>query len=206
LVSWVALVSVQRALAYKDFSMPAAKDAKTYSAHDGHPTEQVTVGAEPYETSQESAVFSLHLLEQGFLPVFVVVTNDGDQPVALAAMKAQLITAKRSKIPPASADDINRRLAHPSASASRTSPLPFPKKAKGGLSGKQIQEIQNAQFAAKAVEPHATQAGFLFFDISGIDNPLPGSNLYLTGLQDAKGNDLMFFEISLRPTHSIPAP
>src|SRR5215469_10910506 len=75
-------------------------------------------------------------------------------------------------------------------------PLPFPtKKVKGTVSKQTQEEITNAQFAARAVEPHATQGGFFFFDISGISSPLPGSRLFLTGVRNAKGNELLYFEV-----------
>jgi hypothetical protein len=68
-----------------------------------------------------------------------------------------------------------------------------------------MEEIQNAQFAAKAVEPHSTQSGFMFFDVSEISTPLAGANFYLTGVRDAKGNELMYFEVPLEKYLSAPA-
>jgi hypothetical protein len=66
---------------------------------------------------------------------------------------------------------------------------------KGGISKKEMEEIDSSQFAAKAVEPHGTQSGFLFFDVGGIASPLPGANIDITGIADAKGSELMYFEI-----------
>ena len=76
---------------------------------------------------------------------------------------------------------------------------------KGGLSKQANEEIQNAQFEAKAVEPHSSQYGFLFFDVSGISVPLAGAHFYLTGVRDAKGNELMYFEIPLEKYLSAPS-
>jgi hypothetical protein len=62
-------------------------------------------------------------------------------------------------------------------------------------------------FKVKAVEPHATRAGFMFFDVSGLENPLAGAALYITGVRDNNGHDLMYFEIpmekylSAQPSH-----
>lgn len=58
-----------------------------------------------------------------------------------------------------------------------------------------MDEIESSQFAAKAVEPHSTQSGFLFFDIGGINSPLRGANIDVTGVANAKGSELMYFEI-----------
>ena len=134
----------------------------------------------------------------------MVITNDGDQPVELSGMKAQLVT-------PAARKSLSGRRRHcpapcrPSTSTNRY-PIPFPsKKVKGGVSKQAIEEIQNAQFVAKAVEPHSTQVGFLFFDVSEISVPLAGAHFYLTGVRDAKGNELMYFEVPLEKYLTAPA-
>ena len=184
--------------------MPASQPAKTYPAHDQHSNEAVTVGLDPYDMADKTNIFSVHYGEVGLMPVFVVITNDGDQPVALSGMKAELVTVDRTKIPPATEDDIYRRIARPPGNIS-PNPLPWPKKAKGSVSKDAMEEIQNAQFAAKAVEPHGTQSGFMFFDVSGITAPLAGANFYLTGVRDAKGNELMYFEVPLEKYLSAPS-
>lgn len=198
----IALIPIV-CLAGKEFIMPTPHPAGAYPAHDAHPTEAVAIALDPYDMADKASIFSVHYSELGFLPIFVVVTNDGDQPLQLAGMKAQLVTVDRTKIDPASEDDIDRRLSRPSANTKRY-PLPFPTKVKGGVSKQAREEIQNAQFAAKAVEPRSTQAGFLFFDVSGISTPLAGAHLYLTGVRDAKGNELMYFEIALEKYLSAP--
>ena len=192
-------------LAAKEFVMPQAAAAKTYPAHDQHAMESVTVAVDPYDLAEKTTIFSVHYSDLGFLPIFVIVTNDGSQPLELSGMKAQLVTVNRAKLSPAGPDDIARRLTRPSANTNRY-PIPFPtKKVKGGLSKQALEEIDNAQFAAKAVEPHSTQAGFLFFDVSDISVPLAGAHFYLTGVRDGKGNELMYFEIPLEKYLSSPS-
>ena len=78
--------------AAKDFVMPEAEPARTYPAHDEHPLEAVAVAVDPYDLAEKTNIFSVKYSEIGFLPIFVVVTNDGSQPVQLAGMKAQLVT------------------------------------------------------------------------------------------------------------------
>ena len=191
-------------LASKDFVMPTAQPAKTYPAHDEHPNEHVTVALDPYDMADKASIFSVNFNEVGFMPILLVITNDGDQPISLSGMHAQLVTADRTKLAAATADDLYRRLSHPSANVNR-SPLPIPgKKVKGVVSGKTLEEIQSAQFAARAVEPHSTQAGFLFFDVSGISTPLAGAHFSLTEVRDAGGNDLLYFEIPLEKYLSAP--
>ncbi len=192
--------------AAKEFIKPVAKPAASYPAHDTHRDEGVTVAVDPYDMPDKAQIFSVDYHQEGLLPVFVVITNDTEQPIVLSSMKAQLVTVNRTKIPPSSADDVYRRLAHPSSSAGPTIPLPIPrKKVKGAVPKKVMDELQSAQFSAKAVEPRATQSGFMFFDVSGISAPLAGAHFYLTGLQNSKGDDLMYFEIPLEKYLSAPS-
>ena len=181
-------------LVAKSFVKPTAKSAINYPAHDFHRDEQAAVAADPYDTPEKAKIFSIDFAAHGFLPVFFVVTNDGDQPISLADMEVKIITGNHSKLTPVSTDDLYRRLSNPQSST-RPSPLPLPHKVKGGVSKKEMDEIESSQFAAKAVEPHTTQSGFLFFDIGGISSPLPGANIDISGVADAKGNELMYFEI-----------
>jgi hypothetical protein len=187
------------ALAGKNFVKPVAQAAKAYPAHDEHSTEMVTIAADPYDRSGKAGIFSVNFREHGMLPVFFVVTNDGSQPVSIANMEVTLITANNSKLTPISPEDIYRRLSNPQANTNPT-PLPFPvphKKVKGTISKKEMDEIESSQFAAKAVEPHTTQSGFLFLDVGGITDPLAGAHIDITGVDDAKGVELMYFEISM---------
>lgn len=184
-------------LAAKDFSLPRAKPAFSYPAHDHHSDENVTVAIDPYETAAKANIFNGHYAENELLPVFVVITNDSDQPVELSEIKSELVTSDRTKLSPLSEDDIFRRLSHPKASGTRY-PVPFPtKKAKGGVDSKTRDEVESALFRARAVEPKSTQAGFMFFDISDLSSPLRGANFYLTGVRNSSGHDLMYFEVSL---------
>ncbi|HXZ32122.1 MAG TPA: hypothetical protein VEH30_07565 [Terriglobales bacterium] len=190
-------------LASRHFVMPAAHPAKSYPAHDEHPNEGVTLGLDPYDMADKASIFSVHYSDIGFMPMLVVITNDGNQPISLAGSKAELVTHDRTKIPPATDDDIYRRIARPISGVS-SNPLPWPKKTKGTVSKEAQDEIENSQFAARAVEPHSTQSGFMFFDVSGINAPLAGANFYLTGVRDGKGNELMYFEVPLEKYLSAP--
>jgi hypothetical protein len=194
------------AFAAKEFVMPTARPARTYPAHDDHSTEKVVVAVDPYDVEDKASIFSVNYRNYGYLPVFFVITNDGDRPVSLVGMKAQLNTKDRSKLFPSTTDDLVRRLSHPTRNdRQNTLPIPLPKKeVKGGVSRKTWDEIEQAQFGAKAVEPHSTARGFLFFDIEGISHPLAGANFYLMGVHDAQGNELMYFEIPMEKYLSAP--
>ena len=206
-VGFVAL-SCLCALAAKEFVMPSAQAARSYPAHDEHPTEKVTIAVDPYDMADKARIFTVNYAAYEYLPVFFIVTNDGDQPVALSGMKAQLITVNRSKLLPASADDLQRRLSRPARNDRPGVPLPIPlpgsKKVKGAISRQTLDEINQAQFGARSIEPHSTAAGFLFFDVSDMSTPLAGANFYLTGVRDAGGNELMYFEVAMEKYLSAP--
>lgn len=181
--------------------MPKAADAKTYPAHDTNGKEKVTVAADPYDRLDKTQpVFRIKYKEEDLLPVLLIITNDAGQPVALTDMQVELVTARRVKLHPATEDDIYRRIAHQPMKGDQpsASPLPFPrKKVHASVKKEEAQEVQDSRFAAKAVEAHATQAGFLFFDVEGIDDPLAGAHLYISGLRNGQGQELIFFDISL---------
>lgn len=199
-----AILFVPVLLASKTFVKPEAKPAFNYPAHDLHRDEKVSIAADPYDTAAKSKIFSIDFSQHGLLPVFFVVTNDGDQPVSIARMAVTLITANNSKLTPLGSDDLYRRFANPQA-PTRPSPIPLPRRSKGALSKKEMDELDASQFAARAVEPHSSQSGFMFFDIGGIESPLRGANIDVTGVSDAKGNELMFFEIPMDKYLDAPA-
>ena len=45
------------------------------------------------------------------------------------------------------------------------------------------------------LRPHTTRAGFLFYDVEGLANPLAGGKLNLRMLRNADGKELFYFEI-----------
>jgi hypothetical protein len=179
----------------KPFIKPVAQPARSYPAHDDHTDEKVAIAADPYDTPEKAKIFRIKFAEHGFLPVFLVVTNDGDQPVSIANMQITLIKPDRAKLTPVSPEDIYRRLVNPQG---ETRPSPIPRKnVKGAITQEERDEVESSQFVARAVEPHSSQSGFLFFDVAGVSSPLAGSSMEITGVDNASGNELMFFEIPM---------
>jgi hypothetical protein len=193
---FAAVILTSLSLTAKDFVKPQAQPAKTYPAHDDHTDEKAAIAADPYDTPGKAKIFSVKFDEHGFLPIFFIVTNDGSQPISIANMQVTLTTANRDKLTPATPDDIYRRITNPRTNTNAPLPFPIPqKKVKGTITQKERDEIESSQFAAKAVEPHTTQSGFFFFDVEGIDAPLAGAHIFVEGVNDAKGTELMYFEI-----------
>lgn len=196
--------------AFKDFVMPRAENAAAYPSHDTHPAEQVTAAVDLYGTSPKDDIFGTRYVQEGILPVFLVITNDGNKPISVTKMQAQLVTGGRAKLEALSVDDVMRRVARVSVNSTnpgRVGSIPIP--GTGGVKGKkaqqQLDELNRAKFGAFAVEPHSTQSGFLFFDILDISNPTQGAHVYLTGVRDAGGTELMYFDIPVSPSSAPPA-
>jgi len=190
--------------ASKDFVSPRAENANTYACKDAHGSEKVTAAIDLYNTSPKDNIFITPYNQEGILPVFLVITNDGDQPVTVNNMRAQLVTPGRAKMESLTTDDIFRRVAHISGSSTapaRVGPIPLSGN-KNKKAQKQYEEIMSANFMAAAVEPHTTKSGFLFFDVTDVKQPLQGAHIYLTGVRDAGGSELMYFEIPATPPNA----
>jgi hypothetical protein len=186
----------------RDFVMPRLVPATTMAARDTHPQEKLTLGIDAYNTPEKASLFHPDMLAHSVLPVLVVFTNDGDETIVLSHANFQLVTRDRAKADPFSLDDLRRAFTAIRAPRSRTQdqiPIPFPgkNKAHGGLSPKDRDELEHASFAARDVQPHASQQGFLFFDVSDLENPTQGARLFATGINDAHGHELMYFEVPL---------
>jgi len=184
----------------KTFVMPRPADAQTYPAHDSSEKEKVAVAADPYDRSEKTqGVFRIKYGQEDLLPIFLIISNQGGQPIALTRMQVELVTGKRVKIQPATEDDILRRIARQPMKGDQPSanPLPFPRKVKTSVKPEEREEIRDSRFAAQAVEPHATRAGFVFFDIQDVDEPLAGAHLYVSGVRNSQGQELIFFDIPL---------
>lgn len=187
----------------KQFSPPKTFHANTYPAHDAHENEKFSVAADPYDMADKAAIFKVHYRNEGFLPIHVIFSNDGDQPVFMDGMQARLITYKRVKIEPSTPEDLFRRIAHAKQRVGEPGRInfPLPRKMKRTISAEAENEIQSAQLRVPVVEPHSTVSGFLFFDISGVDNPLAGATLFVSGLHSGDaakgGKELWYFEVPM---------
>jgi len=202
--AFILLVALSAAvfLFAKEFNMPRVERADRLPAHETHPDEKVTIAVQPYIGRDQEETFGTKYSEHDYVPVLFAVTNDRGESVSLTDMKVELITTSRTKLLPATTDDVLRRLSKTERrgdESNRTKlPIPLPRKGPKTGAGKGVEEeIEAAQFGARAVEPNSTRAGFFFFDTKGVRSPLDGAKLYITGVRDANGQELMYFEIPL---------
>jgi hypothetical protein len=196
LLSCLSLAAVG-SISLGESDLPPAKDATAYPAVDFHTKEQVAIAAEPFDTTEKCKIFQVDYLKYRFLPIRIIVTNTGDHPVSLRDARIFFISAEGDKVPAAEPDDVERRV-RPKDSRGHDIPVgPIKLHTKGSASDDKIQaDFDRFEYAALAVEPHTTRAGFLFYDMQGLgDTPLHGGKLVLRELRDSEGNELFFFEI-----------
>src|ERR1700761_4408855 len=181
-------------LAGGEHAPPPANAASTYPAFETHADEHVTIAADPYNTKEKASCFRIDYLKYGFMPIRIIVTNDGDKPINLEQARIHFITASGDKIPAAEPEDVERRTTDIKNPSGPKVPIPGLNKPKTKDS-KIDADFQEFEYQALVVEPHTTRAGFLFYDVQGMSEPLKGAKLYLRRLQAANGNELLFFEV-----------
>jgi len=172
--------------------------ATTFAAVEVHEDEKVAVAAEPYDTREKEAIFRVDYLIHGIMPIRLIVTNNGNRPISLREARIIFITAAGDKIQTAEPEDVERMMTRKDREGVKI-PLPGPLpniKLKPTASNAEIeQDFNTFEYNALTVEPHTTRAGFLFYDVSGLDHPLEGAKLQLRKLRDADGSELSYFEI-----------
>ena len=181
-----------------DHSPPAVQPATTFAAVEVHDEEKVAIAAEPYDTKVKESLFNVDYLAHGVMPVRLIVTNNGDRPISLRDARILFLTAKGDKIQAAEPEDVERLMTMKERQGAKI-PMPGPIpaiKLKPKASNKEIEaDFDTFEYQALVVEPHSTRAGFLFYDVSGLDHPLEGAKLRLRELRNADGDELFYFEI-----------
>lgn len=183
----------------KGFSPPPATHAKTYPIHEAHDDESVVIALDPYDTVEKTSIFKVKYRQMDLLPIRLIISNDGSKPLMLDDLKVEYVTARRDKLPPATKDDIVRRLARPEKVTQQPTvrlPIPGPRRQPAAVSKEALHEVELAQFVAVPVTPNSTNSGFLFFDVSDIENPEAGAHLYVSGIRSGT-KELFYFDIPL---------
>ena len=193
-----ALVAVPSLARGADHAPPPLAPATTFPAVEVHDREKVAIAADPYDSKEKEKVLRVDYEDYGILPVRVIITNNGDKPISLEEARIHFIAADGTKIEAAEPEDVERRTSSAS-NRGKTVPLPRPLPSIHTAPGKKNKEIEedfhDFEFQALVVEAHTTRAGFLFYDVSGLSEPLKGARLYLRRLKGADGQDLFYFDI-----------
>ncbi len=181
-----------------DRTPPPIQPATSFAAVEVHDKEKVAIAVEPYDTREKESIFRVDYLGHGIMPVRLVVTNNGDKPISLRDARILFLTAAGDKIQAAEPEDVERLMTRKEREGKKIPmPGPIPSiKLKPKASNKDIeQDFDTFEYGALVVEPHSTRAGFLFYDVSQLDDPLKGAKMHLRKLRDASGNELFYFEI-----------
>jgi hypothetical protein len=177
---------------------PPIQPATDFAAVEVHADEKLAIAAEPYDTKEKIALFRVDYIAHGVMPIRLIVTNSGDHPISLRDARILFITPSGDRIQASEPEDIERLMTRKEREGSKV-PLPGPLPSihlKGKATNKDIeQDFDTFEFQALVVEPHTTRAGFLFYDLSGLEHPLQGGLLNLHTIKDANGKDLFYFEI-----------
>jgi hypothetical protein len=173
--------------------VPPAKAAAQYAANDTHPDEHVTVAAEPCDDTHNCPFFRLPYLAHGMLPIRVIFTNDGDRALSLEDARMQFISANNDKIPAASEEELNRRIFDMHSTQPIRIPLiPIPIQ-RTPIDKKITQDDNDFGFSGTVVNAHSTLAGYLFYDIRGLDDPaLQHAELYVKMVHTLDGKQELF--------------
>jgi hypothetical protein len=193
LVFWLVLPAVA-----SDHTPPPVQPATSFAAVEVHDKEKVAVAVEPYDTREKESIFRVDYLGHGVMPVRLIVTNNGDKPISLRDARILFMTAAGDKIQAADPEDVERLMTRKEREGKRIPmPGPIPSiKMKPKASNQDIErDFDTFEYGALVVEPHTTRAGFLFYDVSQLDNPLKGARMHLRKLRGADGNELFYFEI-----------
>lgn len=184
-----------------DKKAPPARAAGQYIAFDAHEKEHVTVAADPCDDPKNCDFFRLPYIQHGFLPVRVVVTNDGDRALSLDDVRIQFISENKDVIPAATLEDINRRLfSKRSAQGTKIPGLPYPVTIHHTPVDKKVtQDDTDFGFPGTVVNAHASLSGYLFYDIRDLDDPaMRGAEIYVKEIKPLAGGQQLFaFSIPL---------
>jgi len=181
-----------------DHAPPAVQPATSFAAMEIHDDEQVAIAAEPYDTKEKESIFRVDYLGHGVMPIRLIVTNLGNRPISLRDARILFETAAGERIQAAEPEDVERLMTRKERQGTRI-PMPGPIPAihtHPKASNQEIeQDFDTFEYQALIVEAHTTRAGFLFYDVSGLGNPLRGARLYIKELRNADGQELFYFEI-----------
>jgi len=177
--------------------------ASTYASNDTH--QRVTIAAEPGDTKETRPDTRLDYFAHNLLPIRVIVTNDTDKPVTLDDARIHFITADNAVIPAATLDDLQRRMFTIKGATGKKIPLPLPLPpitVHQNVDQKITDDDNDFGFQSTTVPPHATVAGYLYYDMQDVDQPfLKNATLELRKVRFQDNADYIdSFEIPLHPT------
>ena len=194
----VFVVAVAAAAKDQPRTPPPVEPATSFPAVEVHSDEKVAIAVDPYDTKEKEKLFRVDYLSHGVMPVRLIVTNNGDKPISLRDARILFETPSGDRIQASEPEDVERVMSRKDREGGK---LPMPNGLPGihlpakASNAKVEADFDNFEYGALVVEPHSTQAGFLFYDVSQLPDPLKGSSLYIYKVKNAGGAELFYFEI-----------
>jgi hypothetical protein len=210
LIAGLLLVSVT-ARSEKARVPPPPKPAQSYEMVDAHASEKVTIAADPGDRKAARPDTRLDYYNHGMMPIRVIVTNDSEFTVTLDDARIHLVTADNTVVQAATVDDLQRRMFTLKSATGTRLPLGLPipiTVGKKNIDKKITQDDQDFSFQTTEVKSHTTVAGWLYYDMEGVESPfLNHATLELKRVRYAgSGKVLDSFEIPLRPARDEGKP
>jgi hypothetical protein len=175
---------------------PPAGTADQYPAFERNAADHLAIAVDPYDAPKKASIFRVDYASANIIPIRIIITNEGDTPISLDNARIDFITAAGDKVPAAEPRDAERALDRPADPRNKIPIGPIKVGGKGKNLDKKIeQDFSEFQYSAIAVEPHTTRAGFLFYDLQDLENPLSGAHLELRRIQTSDGREIFAFEI-----------
>lgn len=186
---------------YKSLKVKA-EPAKTYAFHQQQGP--VTIAADPYETKEKiKTAFDLKELEQmGIVPVHIIVSNDGEDPIAISGQDINLLDSNNRSLAAMPVDEVVRAIVYKEGPQTSRSPSPLPFPRGSGRRGDAFEietDLTNKSLRELRVSPRTTSGGFVFFKLPNNRMKLGGYKVYIPELRNVKTRQsLLFFEIDLK--------
>lgn len=176
--------------------------AKSYPFHQQQGG--ITIAADPYETKERiKTAFDLKELEQmGIVPVHIIISNDGEDPIVISGQDISLLDSNNRSIEPMPVDEIVRAVVYKEGprTSRNPSPLPFPRGSGRRGDAFEIEtDLTNKSVRDLRVAPRTNSGGFVFFRLPNNRMRLEGYKVYIPEIRNLKTRQsLLFFEIDLK--------
>lgn len=176
--------------------------AKSYPYHQQQGA--IVIAADPYETKEKiKTAFDLKELEQmGIVPVHIIISNEGEDPIAISGQDINLLDANNRSFEPLPVDEVVRAVVYKDSprTSRNPSPLPFPRSSGRRGDAFEIEtDLTNKSLRDLRVAPKANSGGFVFFRLPNNRMRLGGYKVYIPEIRNLKTRQsLLFFEIELK--------
>jgi hypothetical protein len=178
--------------------------AKTYPFHQSQGN--VTIAVDPYESDEKiKTAFDVKGMEKlGIIPVNIIITNEGEDPISVSGQDVNLLDVKNQSIESTPLEEVVRLILNkgkePSASGRSRSPIPLPRRDSQRGDTFEIQtDFTNKALKEARVAPKSTASGFVFFRLPSKQMKLSGYKIYIPEIKNLKiQQNLLFFEIEIK--------